>query len=159
MTEKAYRGPFGIFIALLLALIAGAALATAYTYGRASGFFPKFIGWIFISLVLIELLMQLKSFFVTERNITTDTTQSIDKRSNVLREIKGFLWLGSLLTTLYLVGFLVTTPLYIFSFLRISAGKSIRECSIVTILGTAFVYVVFVLLLEYRLFAGTLFAA
>ena len=159
MTEKADHGPFPVFTALLLTLIAGAALATAYTYGRASGFFPKFIGWIFLGLVLIELLIRLKSFLIARRNVTTDTRHATEDGSNVLREIKGFLWLGSLLTVLYLLGFLIATPLYIFSFLRISAGKSIRDSLVVTILGTAFVYVIFVLLLEYRLFAGVLFEA
>jgi hypothetical protein len=160
MTERVSRGPFGVFIALLLALIAAAALATAYTYGRSSGFFPKFIGWIFIGLVLTELSIQLKSFLDARRESATEsvTARAAVQSSNVAREIKGFLWLGSLLTAVYLVGFLIVTPLFIFSFLRISAGKSVRECTVASVVGCAFVYLVFVVLLDYRLFGGVLLA-
>jgi hypothetical protein len=151
MTEKARHSLFGMLIALLLALVTGAMLATAYTYGRSSGFFPKFIGWIFIGLVLIELSIQLKSFLAGRRKVT-------ERSGNISREIRGFLWLGSLLTAVYLVGFLIATPLYIFSFLRISASKSVRECTVASVLGSAFVYVIFVVLLDYRLFAGVMLA-
>lgn len=150
MTEKAKRSLFGMFIALFLALIAGTLLATAYTYGRSSGFFPKFIGWIFIGLVLIELSIQLRLFLAGRRNVA-------EKSSNVSKEARGFLWLGFLLTAVYLVGFLIATPLYMFSFLRISAGKDVRECTVASVLGCAFVYLIFVVLLDYRLFGGILF--
>ena len=59
---------------------------------------------------------------------------------------------------MYLVGFLITTPLFILSFLRISAGKSVAECTIAAVLGSAFVYLIFIVLLDYRLFAGVLLA-
>lgn len=153
MTTKTGNDLFELIIALLLLSIAVGMLATAHTYSQSSGFFPKFIGWIFVMLALIEVLRQLMSIFATKEK---ETKESGD---HLMREFTGFLWLAALLATLYVLGFLIATPVFIFSFLRISAGKSLRECLLVSGLGTVFVYVIFVVLLEYRLFAGVLFAA
>ena len=153
MTTKTGNDLFVLIIAILLLSIAVGVLATAHTYSQSSGFFPKFIGWIFVMLTLVELLRQTMSLFAKKQKETKEST------SNLAREITGFLWLAALLATLYLLGFLIATPAFIFSFLRISAGKSLRECLLISGLGTVLVYVVFVVLLEYRLFAGVLFAA
>lgn len=161
MTEQQDRGVFGLIIILLFAVIAVVTLATAYGYSRSSGLFPRFVGWIFIGLVLIELSLQLKLFIAARHSATarTATVKSTGNGVNVLTEIKGFLWLAVLLTGLYLLGFLISIPLFTFAFLRVSAGKSLRFCTIVSAAATAFVYIVFVQLLEYKLHSGILFGA
>jgi hypothetical protein len=46
-----------------------------------------------------------------------------------------------------------------FTFLRLSAGRSFKQCAIMSIAATVFVYVLFIQLLQYRLFQGMLFGA
>lgn len=161
MTKRLSGVPSALLIGLLLATVAVVVLATAHTYSPSSGLFPKFIGWIFLGLALIEVSVQMKSFFALRRRPAPDAVSdhAAGIGRDVLRELKGFLWLGSLLAVLYLAGFLVAIPLFIFAFLRISGGKSMLECSLVSVLATAIIYLLFVRLLDYRLYSGILLGA
>lgn len=151
----------GIITASLLALIAAGALITAHTYSRSSGLFPKFAGWIFLVLTLMEVVAELKPIIAarTLRRPAAETEWSAGKGIDIRQEMKGFLWLVALLASIYLAGFLVAIPLYIFAFLSISAGRSLRSCAITAALATGAIYLLFVALLEYRLYSGILFGA
>ncbi len=151
----------GIITASLLALMAAGALITAYTYSRSSGLFPKFAGWIFLVLTLMEVVAELKPVIAARRltRPAAETESSAGRGFDIRQEMKGFLWLVGLLGGIYLVGFLVAIPLYIFAFLSISAGRSLRDCALVSALATGAIYLLFVALLEYRLYSGILFGA
>jgi hypothetical protein len=149
----ATRAP--LTIAIVLAGIAGAALFTAHTYGRGSGLLPIFVGRIFLGLVLIELVLQTKAFFTHGRRSTSTATSAA--ACTALPAFRGVGWLGLLLIAVYLVGFLLATPAYIFAFLRVSGHKSLYQCFGLSGLTTAFIYILFVELLDYELYPGILF--
>jgi hypothetical protein len=132
---------------------------TAYGYSRSSGLFPIFIGWIFVGLALLETGLQIRTYRRTRA--APDSISGLVARESGAgwRETFGFAWLGLLLLTVYLVGLVIATPLFMFAFLRLAASRSIRYAGLAAALATAFVYVVFVWLLEYRLYAGVLFGA
>lgn len=144
------------FVALLVVVFAALVLATAYTYSGISGTFPQLVGWIFLGLALLEVAAQvvatMRPIKVEDRSSATPDPEKV----NVIKEIKGFVWLGGLLLGLYLVGFMISTPLYVFAFLRFSGGRSLAMSAGVAAGATAFVYVVFVHLMEYKLFPGIL---
>ena len=152
----------GLIVATLLLLMAVSVLVAAYSFSNASGLFPRFIGWIFVGLTLIEFILQVKMQLLAEK--ADDRERDADlrahgKNKDVLKEIRGFAWLSLLLGLLYLLGFLVSIPVYILAFLRISAQRPWKDSIIISASATLFVYLVFVQLLEYRLFAGILFGA
>ena len=152
----------GFIVALMLLVISIMVLVTAYSFSNNSGLFPRFIGWIFVALTSIEFILQLKMQIRSEegdqREMEADM-RAHGETKDILKEIRGFAWLALLLVLLYLLGFLVSIPVYILAFLRISAERPWKDSIIISVSATLFVYLVFVQLLQYRLFAGILFGA
>jgi hypothetical protein len=146
-------------VAMVILLMAGAVLITAYGYSGGSGIFPRFIGWIFLGLVLLELAIQTIGLLRPSIRCgagKTDCQPGVDK-AVILKEIQGVLWIGLFLLALYLAGFLISIPLYMFAFLRFSAKRTLKECLIMSVGATLFVYVLFIELMDYRLYSGVLF--
>lgn len=143
-----------LIVAVLVVMFAALVLNTAYSYSGISGTFPQLVGWIFLGLSLLELAVQVKAL-VSPARPAGDHVEGNEKLG-VLKEIKAFVWLGVLLLSLYLVGFMISTPLYVFAFLRLSGGRGLGMSAGIAAGATAFVYVVFVQLLEYKLYPGIL---
>lgn len=143
-----------LIVAVLILLFAIGMLVAAQDFPGGSGVFPRFAGWIFVALAGLEVIVQLKALLAA-RGLTTGPW--VD--ATVMKEIRGFVWIGFFLLVLYLAGFLIGIPLYLFAFLRLSAQRSWKECVILSAGATLFVYLLFIQLLEYRLYAGVLFGA
>jgi len=147
-------------IAIVILLGAVPVLITAYGYSGGSGIFPRFIGWVFVGLVLLEMVVQLKRMIMlppSEQNATGFDSHDLG-RAKVEKEIQGFLWICFFLLFLYLGGFLVSIPLYMFAFLRFSARRPFKECLFMATGSTLFVYILFIVLMEYRLYPGVFLA-
>lgn len=144
-------------VALLILVMAVSVLITAYGYSGGSGIFPRFIGWVFLTLILLELGLQIKTFInrpaTTAEQNDGGSTNGPD-RTVMLKEIQGFLWIGFFLLVLYLAGFLISIPVYMFAFLRFSAKRSLKDCLLMSVGSTVFVYLLFIQLMEYRLYSG-----
>ena len=159
MTELSIKNRSGLIVAILILIMAISVLVTAYEYSGGSGIFPRFIGWIFVGLTLTECLIQLKILFSPGNTGTITADNPAIAKEKVLKEIKGILWVGIFLVSVYLTGFLVGIPLYIFAFLRLSAGRPLKQCIIMSVAATIFVYILFIELLQYRLYPGLFFGA
>jgi hypothetical protein len=149
----------GLVLALLFAGTAVAVLATAHSYSRASGLLPVFSGWIFVFLASLEVLVQVRSL-IANRGIVSEMVKegkTDNGRQQWLQSFKGFLWLALILALIYIAGFLIGTLVFVFLFLLTSGHKSLSRSVGVAAGATAFIYLVFVKLLEYKLFAGILF--
>lgn len=125
-------------------------LVVAQSFGRSSGMFPRFIGWIFVVLCSLELLVQLKKTFIDNIAFEVNVPE-------LLKEIKAVSWLVILLIMLFLLGFMITVPAFIFLFLRLHAHQPLLRCAAIAGGGIGFVYLIFVLLLEYTLYPGLIF--
>ncbi|MBT8098734.1 MAG: tripartite tricarboxylate transporter TctB family protein, partial [Gammaproteobacteria bacterium] len=143
-------------IAVLLLLLAALLTWTAYSYTRSSGLFPIFAGWLFIALVILEVVIQLRKL----RHSAPDAGIADGRRwrrKDILLDLGGPVWLGFLLLVIYLAGFLVAIPAFLFLFLVLAAERPAAHSAVIALALTGFVYLVFAWLLEYRLFAGVLF--
>ncbi len=146
-----------LIVALLVLAFAISVLVTAYDYRGGSGIFPRFIGWIFIGLTLIECVVQLKSMNKSgQESLFSFSFARPDEK--VIKELKGILWIGVVIVSLYLLGFLVGIPLYVFAFLRLSAGRSYKQSLLLSAGATGFIYLLFIELLQYRLYQGLIFS-
>jgi len=149
-------------VAVLILLMAVSVLIIAHGYSGGSGIFPRFIGWVFLGLIILETGLQLnvlvKRTPPDDIRVDRDDTSG-NGRTIVIKEIHGFLWIGFFLFVLYLAGFLVSIPVYMFAFLRISAKRTVKECLIMSAGSTIFVYLIFIVLMDYRLYPGVLFGA
>jgi hypothetical protein len=145
-----------LIVALLVLAFAISVLVTAYEYRGGSGIFPRFIGWVFVGLTLIECIVQLKSLTSSGQGslFAFSFTRPGEK---VIKELKGILWIGFILITLYLGGFLAGIPVYVFAFLRLSAGRSYKQSLLLSAGATGFIYLLFIELLQYRLYQGLIF--
>jgi len=149
-------------VAVLILLMAVSVLIIAHGYSGGSGIFPRFIGWVFLGLISLEIGLQLNVLVkrTPQDDIRVDRDDtSGNGRTIVIKEIQGFLWIGFFLFILYLAGFLVSIPVYMFAFLRISAKRTVKECLIMSAGSTIFVYLIFIVLMDYRLYPGVLFGA
>ncbi|MEX2496485.1 MAG: tripartite tricarboxylate transporter TctB family protein [Woeseia sp.] len=142
-------------IALLFLVFAAVMLVTAYSYSKASGLFPRFIGWIFLGLALLQVLIQLKTLVAapSEDHEASTVARNSGQR---LKGVKGFAWLAFMLAMIYFAGFFLATLVFVFTFLWISAGNSVAKSAFVAAITTGFVYVVFAKLLSYELYSGLL---
>ncbi|NCF51598.1 hypothetical protein GWP57_08310 [Gammaproteobacteria bacterium] len=150
-----------VVIAIVLSALAVFMLVTAYTYSRSSGIFPIFVGWIFVALALLESVVQLRTLIGRGATAPAASEEPAAPGGEAasLREIGGFLWLGLFLTLIYFAGFVIATPIFIVAFLRLSAGRSFVHSVSFALAAAAVVYVVFVFLLDYQLYRGTLLGA
>lgn len=143
-------------IAALLLVLAVLVTWTAYSYTRSSGLFPIFTGWLFIALVTVEVWVQLRKLRQAAMQTGSRANEEV-RRSGFLNDFGGPAWLGLLLLAIYLAGFLVAIPAFLFLFLVYAAKRTLAYSAVTAAVLTASVYFVFAWLLEYRLFAGVLF--
>lgn len=136
--------------AVVLLAVSVTLLVLAQSFGRSSGMFPRFIGWIFVLLCTAELLVQLKNTFVDRVPFSINPPA-------LKKDLVALGWLVALLILLFVLGFMVTVPLFIFVFLRLHARQSVMRCAAIAAGAIGFVYLIFVLLLEYALYPGLVF--
>ena len=148
---KTIRLPFHVGILPAIALL-GLGFATwwiAQDWGRSSGMFPRSLGILFMGLAVMEVLIHLyKSVFKKELT-------EIDP-GELQKQLWAFGWLGLLLLMIYLLGFMITVPLYVFLFLRMHGRFSYLLSAGIALVSLTFVYLIFRRLLEYSLFTGIL---
>jgi hypothetical protein len=148
--EQSSSNRTSLAVAIFLLIVSISVLVTAYDFRGGSGIFPRFIGWIFVGLTLLECLVQLKANLSPSALIAINDNALV--KNKIIKEFQGIFWLIVFLIFVYLTGFLIGIPLYIFSFLRLSAKKHYKQCIIM-------VYVLFIQLLQYRLYQGILFGS
>ena len=140
-----------IVTAVLLGSFSIAYLAVALlTLGPASRNVPLLAGGFTLALLVLEL-----SRSWTERRNSSDDvrTQRTDRN-----ELTVLMSVAALVTGIYLLGFVVALPLYVFAAIRYIGKRSLRAAIATALITTATLYVAFAVLLSYRLFPGVLFA-
>ncbi len=148
----------GVLMALLFAGAATVLLVSAYGYSRASSLFPRFAGWIFLALALTELLIRLRELVRCKRTAAgLPEPESGRATGDWTRAAQGSAWLVALLAGIWFAGFLVATPAFIFTFLRMAGRQGALRSAAIAAAATACMWLGFVKLLDYRLFTGVLF--
>lgn len=138
-----------LIVAVIILLFAIAMLVAAYDFPGGSGVFPRFAGWIFVALSSVEVFLRGKQWLADKKREAGDWVNPM-----VIKELTGFAWIGFFLLLIYLAGFLVGIPVYLLVFLRYSAGRSWKECLLLSGGATLAIYLLFIELLEYRLYSG-----
>ena len=140
-------------------------LIWASTYPHVPGAVPVLVAWITIVLSLIDIVAQFETPWGrwVRRLITADKIvewkMEGDEDAVLSRILLSIAWLAGYLVGLFLVGFLIATPIYIFFYMVIHGGRSARD-SALTAAGTTFlIWLVFVVLFKYPLYKGLLFGA
>lgn len=70
------------------------------------------------------------------------------------RQLTAMAWMVGLTIGIYIVGFMVMVPVYVFSSMYFQGKKSVKKCAYGAVSTTVFVWVMFEFLLKYELYRG-----
>ncbi len=138
-------------------------LLWARTYPALAGGMPVLVAWGTIVLALIDVASQFETPFGRwlRRLVTADKIvewkMDGDEDVPVSRIALSIFWVLAYLAALFLVGFIIATPIYILLYMVIHGGRSIRDSALASAATTLTIWLVFVVLFRYPLYPGLLF--
>ncbi len=130
----------------------------ALTYPSIRTFlFPAAIGFLVFVLAGIELIKDLRKAAIIDQSKGQEVGSSLGGENvKPIKYFAQFGWMLGLLLGIYLVGFLISVPLFILTYLKVNKRgwlASIVGAAITTLI----IYLVFVVVLQVILFPGVLF--
>ncbi|MFC1905703.1 tripartite tricarboxylate transporter TctB family protein [Chloroflexota bacterium] len=119
---------------------------------------PAFASWLIFVLAAIELRKELRikdeAKDTTDQN--ADSEQEVRSEGTMWKTLLPFGWIVGFLLGVYLVGFLITIPLFILSYLKTYAHGWLISIALAAV-ATGLIYAVFEVALQVRLFPGVIF--
>jgi len=70
------------------------------------------------------------------------------------RQLIAMAWMVGLVIGIYIVGFMVMVPVYVFTSMYFQGKKSVKKCAYGAVSTTVFIWVMFEFLLKYELYRG-----
>jgi hypothetical protein len=130
-------------------------IATGYIYlDEESRHVPILTGYVTIFLLALEAL---KRFIPSMAEEPKDTSGVEAVTVSVSREIIGLAYVVALASLIYIFGFYVAIPIYLFIAIAYLGNQPIKTAGISAVVASAVIYVVFELILETRLYQGLFF--
>ena len=123
------------------------------TLDATTRFVPVLAGGVTLLLVVIDMLRVAFS-----GSSIVDTNAPDAAVGTAGRELKATLFLAGGVTGIYLVGFMLAIPLYLFASIAFLGKQSTRVALIVALLTSLAIYLLFAVALAYELYPGMLFA-
>ncbi len=154
------RRPTAWFLISVLAVII-LFIVISYSYAPNDRMFPLMVGYAAIPLILLDLLTltntkageRISLFFSAKTPQQVD--EGVDKTERpVGRELMVFIWMGLLVLGIYLAGFLPVTPVFVFCWMKLRGGYTVRQSLYSAFATLAFIYVLFEVVLQYELYPG-----
>ncbi|MPZ41485.1 MAG: hypothetical protein GEU95_26250 [Rhizobiales bacterium] len=150
--------------ALAVFAIAVTFLLWTQTVPARAAAMPTLVAWLTIVLALIDIVAQTETAigrlfrrFVSAEKVVEWKAQGDEKDATWSRVFLSVLWVIGYLGGVYVVGFLLTTPLYIFLYMVLHGGKSVRAAGTMAIVTTFLVWLTFEIAFKYPLYPGILF--
>ncbi|MDN5301010.1 MAG: hypothetical protein PWQ60_524 [Thermoanaerobacteraceae bacterium] len=106
----------------------------------------------------INTMKQMELFEMEEKKKKGDNKQNKEeKKEPIIRELNITLWIIGLLLSIYILGFIIAIPIFVFLYLMFREKEKLST-SIIVSLGTwAGIYVMFIILLKAQLYGGVFF--
>lgn len=140
---------------LILAIIAGVLFGLTLTYPKAARFVPLIIVTPTFGLALGRLIYDLSHWWRMRREAAY--TQGGEGSEDLRGEVAASLWVLLFFAMVYLLGFIVSIPLYIFASMRFRSREPWLVSVLVPLGAWAFMYGLFGWFLKVQLFEGILF--
>ena len=147
---------------LVLALSVGF-LLWAKTYPPTAGTVPVLVAWATIVLSIIDAVSQFETPFgrwvrrlVTAEKIVEWKMEG-DEDAPLTRIFLAVAWVFAYLAALFLIGFMIATPIYVLLYMLIHGGRSLRDSALAAAGTTLTIWLTFVVLFRYPLYPGVLF--
>jgi tripartite tricarboxylate transporter TctB family protein len=148
------------WLPLTVAAMAGYAVYVSFSWPLRAALFPRVLGVPLFFLALTEMLL---SALVAEKEreghaVDFELTTSVDQVVARKRTVAIFLWTCGFLALIFLVGFAIAVPVFVFLYLKVAGGESWKMSLALTLFAWAFMEGLFVRLLHLPLPQGWLFA-
>lgn len=132
-----------VALATLLTALFATMVAMAATYPPNARLMPFVIGIPGLMLCLTQLVIEIK-----------DSLNNGDDDGITFAEVRFFLWFPAFIVSVLVLGFLASTPLMVFIFLRFGQKEPTKTAAALAIGGTVVIYLIFEVILGLEMFRG-----
>jgi hypothetical protein len=147
-----------LYFSAFLLLVSGYAIFAASRWSFKTGFFPLAIAIPLLILVLIHLYLEsfgapeVSKGPAVEADFSGEVSQDVARR----RVVTIFAWIAAFILCVYLIGFPLTVPLFIFFFLKLQSEVSGLHSAGLTAITWGFFYLLFERLVHIQFEAGAI---
>jgi hypothetical protein len=138
-------------------------LLWARTYPPRSGAVPELVAWATIMLTLVDVATQFDTPWgrwlrrlVTAEKIVEWKLDG-DEDASAGRVAIAIAWVAGYVVLLYFIGFMIATPIYMFCYMLLHGGHSIRNSLLLTAATALTIWLTFEVFFRYPLYPGVLF--
>lgn len=142
-------------LVVIIALMAGVLVMSsrfAYTQAKLG---PLAVSIIVLVLAIVQLIKELRKYANEKLNLKEETLSS-DARGDYIGFASEAGWIGGFIIAIYLLGFYVAVPLFSLVYMKSHQARWIPAIS-VALLTLAFIYLIFIRILDFRLYGGLVF--
>ena len=147
-----------LYFSAFLLLVSGYAIFAASRWSFKTGFFPLAIAIPLLVLVLIHLYLE--SFCAPEVSkgpaVEADFSGEVPNDVARRRVVTIFAWIAAFILCVYLIGFPLTVPLFIFFFLKLQSAVNWLHSVGLTAITWGFFYLLFQRLVHIQFEAGAI---
>lgn len=145
--------------ALGLLVVTASYLGLAYTYPEKARVFPTMVAWVMMALLTLDLVSrtQTKLGEAVMRALNPAASKPSAQGPSPWRQASAILWIAGFATALVLIGIMSAVPLYVFAAIRFRGGRGYATAILAAAGTTAFVYLLFGVVLRLTLYPGILF--
>lgn len=144
-----------VLTALMMTLVFSSMVLVATQYPPNARMLPMVIGIPGTLLCFIQLGFELLASHrkIAADDVAADFSMQSDK---VKKEVIFFMWFPAFIVSVLLIGFIATTLVMVFLFLRLSQREPMKLSVALSLGGAAVIYLVFEVVLTMSLFEGAL---
>ncbi len=149
-----------LYFALGLFALTVVFIYLSYDYAPGVRLFPLMVGYTSLILCALDLIgltetglgRSIDAAFSGKAGEETGKAPKIAPKLS--RQLIAMAWMVGLTIGIYIVGFMVMVPVYVFSSMLFQGKKSVKACAYGAVSATVFIWVMFELLLKYELYRG-----
>ena len=155
--------PREFWAAMFVLVLSIGVLLWAKTYPGDSGAVPVLVAWGTIVLSVIDVVSQFETPLGrrVRRLVTADKIVAWkmegEEDAPLSRILLSMAWILGYLAAIFLIGFIIATPIYIFCYTLIHGARSLRDSILVAAAITLTIWLTFAVLFSYPLYPGLLF--
>jgi hypothetical protein len=147
-----------LYFSAFLLLVSGFAIFSALGWSFKTKLFPLATAIPLFILVLLHLYLELFGAKEVSRGAAVDAEFSNNTSDDRARQraLIIFAWIGGFILSVYLIGFPLTVPLFMFCFLTFQSGSGIVQSAVLTGITWAFFYLLFQRLVHIQFESGAI---
>ncbi|GAB6153811.1 hypothetical protein JCM17380_25610 [Desulfosporosinus burensis] len=145
---------FNIFLVLVFAAV----IIVSLGYSYRARLTPLVIGIPGLLVTVITLVFELRKSMIKQDPSAVDqsaaATEKSKNKEKVRKEIIAFSWLTGLFLLIYVVGFIIAIPIYLFLYLKIKSQEKLVFSGLFSLISWGALYGFFGLILHIPLYPG-----